>query len=84
MLANLAWVMRTLVRKMDRVLEKPAYNWVLHTAPTHESAMGHYHWHFEFIPKLTKVAGFEWGSGFYLNPTLPEEAAQFLREAGLS
>jgi len=40
----------------------------------------HYHWHIEIIPKLTKVAGFEWGSGFYINPTPPEDAATYLRE----
>jgi UDPglucose--hexose-1-phosphate uridylyltransferase len=40
-----------------------------------------YHWHVEIIPKLTKVAGFEWATGFYLNPTAPEEAAQVLRDA---
>ena len=45
--------------------------------------MPHYHWHIELIPRLTKVAGFEWGTGFYINPTPPEESAQFLREAGL-
>jgi UDPglucose--hexose-1-phosphate uridylyltransferase len=45
--------------------------------------MPHYHWHLEIIPKLTKVAGFEWGTGFYINPTPPEESARFLREAGL-
>ena len=39
-----------------------------------------YHWHIEIIPKITKVAGFEWGSGFYINPTPPEEAAAFMRE----
>ena len=39
-----------------------------------------FHWHMEIIPKLTKVAGFEWGSGFYINPTPPEDAAKFLRE----
>ena len=33
--------------------------------------MPHYHWHIEIIPRLTKVAGFEWGSGFYINPTSP-------------
>jgi UDPglucose--hexose-1-phosphate uridylyltransferase len=33
------------------------------------------------MPKLTKTAGFEWGTGFYINPTPPEEAARFLREA---
>lgn len=84
MLENLAWVLKTLVRKMDRVLEKPPYNFVMHTAPIHEASMQHYHWHLEVIPKLTKVAGFEWGTGFYLNPTPPEEAAKFLRDAGLS
>ena len=40
----------------------------------------HYHWHIEVIPRLTKVAGFEWGSGFYINPVPPEDAASFLRE----
>ena len=39
-----------------------------------------YHWHLEIIPRLTQVAGFEWGTGFYINPTPPERAAQFLRD----
>ena len=39
-----------------------------------------FHWHVEIVPKLTKLAGFEWGSGFYINPTSPEEGAQFLRD----
>ncbi|MBL8175083.1 MAG: galactose-1-phosphate uridylyltransferase [Bryobacterales bacterium] len=84
LLENLAWVMRTVIRKQDRVLECPPYNFVMHTAPVHESHMPHYHWHIEVIPKLTKVAGFEWGTGFYLNPTPPEEAARYLRDAGLA
>ena len=46
-------------------------------------ANDHYHWHIEFMPKLTKTAGFEWGTGFYINPTPPEEAAKFLREASV-
>jgi UDPglucose--hexose-1-phosphate uridylyltransferase len=41
----------------------------------------HYHWHIEIFPRLTRVAGFEWGSGFYINPVMPEEAASFLRDA---
>lgn len=83
-LSNLAWVIKTLLHKLERVLERPPYNWILHTAPLQQPHMAHYHWHFEFIPKLTRVAGFEWGSGFYINPTPPEEAAKYLREAGLS
>jgi UDPglucose--hexose-1-phosphate uridylyltransferase len=80
---NLAWVLRATMRKIDKVLERPAYNFVIHSAPVREKAMAHYHWHIEIIPKLTKVAGFEWGTGFYINPTPPEESARFLREAGL-
>jgi UDPglucose--hexose-1-phosphate uridylyltransferase len=54
---------------------------VIHTGPLQEPGLDHYHWHVEFMPKLTKTAGFEWGTGFYINPTPPEEAARFLREA---
>lgn len=69
------------LRRMDRVLSQPAYNFVLHTSPLHEKTGDFYHWHIELIPKLTQVAGFEWGTGFYINPVTPEEAAKFLREA---
>ena len=63
------------------MLDNPAYNFVIHTAPVQDAPNDYYHWHMEFMPKLTKVAGFEWGTGFYINPTPPEEAAKFLREA---
>jgi UDPglucose--hexose-1-phosphate uridylyltransferase len=82
-LSNLAWVLRTTIRKIDKVLERPAYNFIFHNSPVQEPPLAHYHWHIEIIPKLTKVAGFEWGTGFYINPTPPEESAKFLREAGL-
>ncbi|MFB3830188.1 MAG: galactose-1-phosphate uridylyltransferase [Bryobacteraceae bacterium] len=82
-LQNLAWVLRSTLRKIDKVLEKPPYNFIVHTAPVQEGELHHYHWHVEIIPKLTKVAGFESGTGFYINPTPPEEAARYLREAGL-
>lgn len=78
---SLGSVIRTLVRKLDQVLEHPAYNLMVHTAPIQDAPLGHYHWHVELIPKLTRVAGFEWGTGFYINPTPPEEAASFLRQA---
>jgi UDPglucose--hexose-1-phosphate uridylyltransferase len=53
------------------------------SAPVQDEALPHFHWHLEIIPKLTKVAGFEWGTGFYINPTPPEESARFLRDVGL-
>ena len=81
--ANLAWILSATLRKIDKVLERPAYNMIIHTAPVQEGAMEHYHWHIEIMPKLTRVAGFEWGTGFYVNPTPPEESAKFLRDAGI-
>ena len=79
---SLARMIKLVIAKMDAVLEQPAYNMVLHTAPlASEDSTDYYHWHIELIPKLTKVAGFEWGTGFYINPTSPEEAARYLREA---
>ncbi len=81
--ANLAWIVRATLRKIDKVLERPAYNMIIHTAPVQDGAVEHYHWHIEIMPKLTRVAGFEWGTGFYVNPTPPEESAKFLRDAGI-
>ena len=69
-------------------LSDPPYNLIIHSAPIIRKNDGEkfkgikddFHWHVEIIPRLTKVAGFEWGTGFYINPTPPEEAAQYLRE----
>jgi UDPglucose--hexose-1-phosphate uridylyltransferase len=81
MFTDLARSLKELLTRADRVLDNPAYNLVVHTAPVQDPHQDHYHWHIEFMPKLTKTAGFEWGTGFYINPTPPEEAARFLREA---
>jgi UDPglucose--hexose-1-phosphate uridylyltransferase len=82
--ASLAKAFKENLMRMDAVLDHPAYNFVLHTSPIGEESNEHYHWHFEIMPKLTKVAGFEWGTGFYICPTPPEESAQFLRRADIS
>ncbi|MDR1940948.1 MAG: hypothetical protein LBQ47_01300 [Endomicrobium sp.] len=67
--------------KLDRVLDDPAYSVLLHTGPLKERNLQYYHWHAEVIPKLTKTSGFEWGTGLYVNPVYPEEAAKYLRES---
>ena len=69
------------LRRLDAALDRPPYNYFLHTAPVNKFDQPEsYHWHLEIVPKLTKVAGFEWGSGFFINPTPPEEAAEYLRQ----
>jgi UDPglucose--hexose-1-phosphate uridylyltransferase len=83
MFENLARALKNLLVRADRVLDNPPYNLVIHSSPVQDPTNDHYHWHIEFMPKLTKTAGFEWGTGFYINPTPPEEAAKFLREANV-
>jgi UDPglucose--hexose-1-phosphate uridylyltransferase len=78
-MAALARHLQSLFRRMNEVLLDPPFNLMLHTSPLQNGNLSYYHWHLELIPKLTKIAGFEWGSGFFINPTPPEEAAQFLR-----
>lgn len=78
-LPKLAEMLQTVVSALNAALEFPPYNFVVHTVP-HAGDEG-FHWHIEFLPRLTQQAGFDWGSGFYVNPTPPEVAARFLREA---
>lgn len=89
-ISSLAHVMKTVLKKIRRALGDPAYNYILHTSPVPMPRPGHpemwgtieldYHWHIEIIPRLTRVAGFEWGTGFYINPVTPENSAKYLRE----
>jgi UDPglucose--hexose-1-phosphate uridylyltransferase len=79
-LDELGMVLKTVLGKLEAALDDPPYNYVIHTAPFDSGELPHYHWHFEMFPRLTRVAGFEWGSGFYINPVPPEEAAAFLRD----
>lgn len=87
-LASLAVVLRDLLRRLRAVLADPAFNLILHTAPLPSrepsrvtSTALAYHWHLELIPRISHIAGFEWGSGYAINHTMPEEAARYLREA---
>jgi len=81
-LRGLAEVLGRFLRRLDRVLQRPPFNFMLHTAPLREGLLDHFHWHLEIIPKLTNVAGYEWGTGFFINPVPPEDAAAALREDG--
>jgi UDPglucose--hexose-1-phosphate uridylyltransferase len=79
---SLARMLKTVLMRMNKALESPDYNLIIHNSPFSEAqANDYYHWHVEVMPKLTRTAGFEWATGFYINPTSPEEAAQVLRNA---
>ena len=79
-LRALAGVLQDFLRRLARVLHDPPFNFTLHSAPLREAGLEYFHWHLEVIPKLTRVAGFEWGSGFFINPVPPEDAARALRD----
>ena len=77
----LARVMKNTLLRLKKALKDPSYNFMIHSAPLQASDLESYHWHIEIIPHLTQVAGFEWGTGFYVNPTPPELATEALRRA---
>ena len=76
---HLVELLQNMVRAMNTALDRPPYNMILHTLP--QAGDSRYHWHIELLPRLTKHSGFDWSSGFYVNPTPPEDAARFLRGA---
>ena len=80
-LAEFASLVREVVVRTETALGRPAFNYLIHTAPFHTPTMAHFHWHLEFSPRLTKTAGFEWGAGDYINTVSPEDAACTLRRA---
>ena len=84
---QMARALKSVTGALSRGLHDPPYNFIIHSAPFRDERPGYwktidkdFHWHIEIIPRLTQMAGFEWGTGFYLNPTPPEQSAQYLRE----
>ncbi|MDD2711082.1 MAG: DUF4921 family protein [Verrucomicrobiae bacterium] len=84
---QLADVMKVSLMKLRRGLNQPQYNYLIHTAPARYPKKDYwstieqdYRWHLEITPRLTHIAGFEVGTGFYVNPVPPEDAAHFLRD----
>ncbi|MBD3219474.1 MAG: galactose-1-phosphate uridylyltransferase [candidate division Zixibacteria bacterium] len=79
-LISFASMLKSVLARLRTALNDPPFNFIVHTGPWIDGRKNHYHWHMEIFPKLTRVAGFEWGTGFYINPTPPEEAARYLNE----
>ena len=91
-LLGLAGLLKDILQRLKMALDDPPYNYFLSTAPNpaaleqeewdaaHLKAAGH--WHLEILPRQRPPAGFEWGSGFHINPGIPEDAARHLREIG--
>ena len=82
-IADLARVLRTLLAKIYVGLENPDLNFTVRSGPAEYAAARHFHWYVSVIPRLTRVAGFELGSGMFINTVLPEAAAEFLRKVSV-
>ena len=80
---DLARVLRTLLAKIYVGLENPDLNFTVRSGPAEYSGARHFHWYVSVIPRLTRVAGFELGSGMFINTVLPEAAAEFLRKVAV-
>ena len=80
-LPELASLFRGALVKLERVVKVAAYNYIIHSSPFDTSHADHYHWHIEILPRITTIAGFELGTGCYINPVSAERAAAELRSA---
>ena len=77
---DIAGLLRDLLRRIYYALNDPDYNYVIRTAPQCEHTARHLHWYIALVPRVTQTAGFEMGSGMFINTAMPEESARFLRE----
>lgn len=75
-----ALVLKTVLKKQYIGLNNPDYNYIIHTAPVKDEQEEYFHWHLQIMPRLTTAAGFEMGTGIYINTAIPEETAQFIRD----
>lgn len=72
-------VVHEMLTRLSHLIEDVPYNYLLHTAPFDTPDEPDYHWHVEIVPRITREAGFEWGTGCHINPLFPEQAAARLR-----
>jgi UDPglucose--hexose-1-phosphate uridylyltransferase len=75
----LAQILSDVLHRLYIGLRDPSYNLVIRTAPTKEISNDYLHWYITLIPRLSRTAGFELGTGMFINSSLPEESAAFLR-----
>jgi UDPglucose--hexose-1-phosphate uridylyltransferase len=79
-LEALAQILHKLLARLYFGLHDPSYNLIIHSSPIKEISNNYMHWYVSLVPRVSHVAGFEMGSGIFINPSLPEESAEFLRE----
>lgn len=79
-MTDLAQILRDVMRRLFIGLQDPAYNLIIRSAPVKEISNDYLHWYVTIVSRVSRTAGFELGSGMFINPSLPEECAEFLRK----
>ena len=79
-LKDLSSILKIVLLKMYHGLGDPDYNYTIRTAPLADKETRYFHWYMSIIPRMNKSAGFEMGSGMYINSSIPEESAAYLRD----
>jgi len=78
-LADLAAILRDVLRRLHFGLGDPDFNWVIRSLSPEEGAVKYFHWYLSLVPRVSRAAGFELGTGMFINTALPEASAAFLR-----
>lgn len=78
-LTELSALLNHLLKVLYDKLDDPAYNYIIQSVPCNSERNLFYHWSLVILPRLTKFAGFELGSGMRINTMLPEDCAAILR-----
>jgi UDPglucose--hexose-1-phosphate uridylyltransferase len=77
---DLASNLKSTLGRLYYGLDNPDFNYTIRSIPVNEKGTEYYHWYISIIPRISQPAGFELGSGMFINTSLPEESAQFLRQ----
>ncbi len=79
-LENLAAILRSILARLYHGLNNPDFNYSIRSIPIRDQHTTYFHWYLAIIPRVSRTAGFELGSGMFINTSLPEESAKFLRD----
>ncbi|PIA54010.1 hypothetical protein AQUCO_00900528v1 [Aquilegia coerulea] len=82
---DLGGILKLMLLKLSRQLNDPPFNFMIHTSPfmVESSQLPYSHWFLQIVPQLSGIGGFEIGSGCYINPVFPEDAAKVMREVNV-
>ncbi len=82
-IAELAGILSRLLRRLRAAAGGPDYNITIRSAPVGEVSSGCFHWYLSVVSRISQLAGFELGSGTYINSMRPERCAELLRSVAV-